>query len=68
MSSLEINYRTKKLEKTCENYKTAVCSYGRDMASKIAQRIGEIRAIDAVEMCIRDRYRQARIGRYQGYS
>lgn len=53
MSSLEINYRTKKLEKKCENYKTAVCSYGRDMASKIAQRIGEIRAIDAVEYLVK---------------
>lgn len=53
MSSLEINYRTNKLEKICENYKTAVCSYGRNMASKIAQRIDEIRAIDAVEYLVK---------------
>ena len=53
MSSLEINYRTNKLEKICENYKTAVCSYGRNMASKIAQRIDEIIAIDAVEYLVK---------------
>lgn len=53
MSSLEIYYKTKKLQKECENYRQSNCSYGTEMAIKIAQRINEIKSADTVENLVK---------------
>ena len=45
---LEIEYKNKKLERQCTIYKEAVRSYGKDMAVKIEQVIGELEAADSV--------------------
>jgi len=55
---LNIVYKTRKLEKICEDKKVSVKSYGIDMANKIKLRINEIRASDSVEEMI-----QYQIGR-----
>ena len=55
---LEIEYRTKGMKRVCENYSEAEKKHGKDMAEKIHQRIGEIRAATSVEMMI-----QFKIGR-----
>lgn len=55
---MEITYKNKKIEKICTDMKIAERTYGHDMAEKVDQRIGEIRAADSVEMMI-----QFRIGR-----
>mgnify|MGYP002625802940 CR=1 FL=1 len=47
-----IRYRTKKLQKICENPKEAVKKYGLNMALKIHQRIDEIRAFSRVKELI----------------
>ena len=49
---LIISYKNKKIEKICTNADIAEKSYGRDMAYKIQQRLGEIEAADNVEMMI----------------
>lgn len=49
---MEITYKSKKLEKVCEDKKTAVKTYGPDMARKIKIRINEIRASDSIEEMI----------------
>ena len=54
----EITYKSKKLEKVCEDKKTAVKTYGPDMARKIKIRINEIRSSDSIEEMI-----QFQIGR-----
>lgn len=55
---MQIEYRTKKLEKACTNAAEATKLYGHEMAAKIHQRIDEITAASSVEMMI-----QYRIGR-----
>lgn len=50
--ALEITYKSKKLEKVCEDKKIAVKIYGPDMARKIKIRINEIRASDSIEEMI----------------
>lgn len=54
---IEISYKTKQLFKVCEDAEVATKKYGRKMAEKIQQRIGEIRAATSVEMLV-----QCRIG------
>lgn len=56
--SLQIEYKTKKLEKVCTNASEATKLHGQEMADKIHQRIDEITAALSVEMMI-----QYRIGR-----
>ena len=56
--SLQIEYRTKGLERVCENYSEAEKKHGCAMADKIHQRIDEIKAAPNVEMMI-----QFKIGR-----
>lgn len=55
---MEVEYKTKKLEKICTNASLAIKTYGSEMADKIQQRIDEINAADNVEMMI-----QFKIGR-----
>lgn len=61
--TLDITYKSKKLEKVCEDKKTAVKTYGLDMARKIKIRINEIKAADSVEEMI-----QFQIGRCHALS
>lgn len=49
---MKITYRTQKLEKVCTHARTAERTYGREMADKIDQRIGEIKSADTVEQMI----------------
>lgn len=49
---LDIEYRTKKLEKVCTNAHRAQLEYGSKMAQKIHQRIDEITIADSVEFMI----------------
>ncbi len=49
---MNITYKNKKILKVCTNASTAEKAYGREMADKIHQRIGEIQAADTVEMMI----------------
>lgn len=51
--SLEITYKTKKIEKICTDAKTAEKTYGRNMAEKIQQRIQEIYSADTVETMVK---------------
>lgn len=55
---LQIEYKTKKLEKVCTNASEATKLHGQEMADKIHQRIDEISAAPSIEMMI-----QYRIGR-----
>jgi len=55
---IDISYRTSQLRKVCEDAGVATKKYGAEMASKIQQRIDEIRAATSVEMLV-----QFRIGR-----
>lgn len=49
---MDITYKNRKIEKVCTDAKTAERTYGKGMAEKIHQRIGEITAADTVEMMI----------------
>lgn len=55
---MQVSYRTKKLEKECEQAQVAVRAYGERVAQALHQRIDQLRAADSVEMLI-----QYRIGR-----
>lgn len=55
---MQIEYKTKKLEKICTNAREAERRYGREIAEKIHQRIDEIQAAPNIEMLL-----QFRIGR-----
>lgn len=55
---MQIDYRTRKLEKVCTIAHEAEKQYGNDMAEKIQQRIDEISAAPNVEMMV-----QFKIGR-----
>ena len=55
---MQIDYRTRKLEKVCTIAYEAEKQYGHDMAEKIQQRIDEISAALNVEMMV-----QFKIGR-----
>lgn len=55
---MDIEYRTKKLEKVCTNAYEAQKAYGSEMAEKIHQRIDQIDAADSVEQMI-----QFKVGR-----
>ena len=55
---MEITYKTKKLQKVCNNYSEAQKTYNKEMADKIHMRIDEISAAESVEMMI-----QFKIGR-----
>ena len=50
---MEIEYKTRKMQKTCTNHSEAKKQYGKEMAEKIAQRISEIKASESVDMMIR---------------
>ena len=47
---MQIEYRTKVLERVCENYSEAEKKHGCAMSDKIHQRIDEIKAAPNVEM------------------
>lgn len=49
---MQIEYRTKKLEKVCTNASEAEKKHGQNMAAKIHQRIDEISAALSVEMML----------------
>lgn len=55
---MQIEYKTKAIEKVCTIASVAVKKYGISMAEKIQQRIDEISAADSVEQMI-----QFQIGR-----
>ncbi|WP_459129616.1 type II toxin-antitoxin system RelE/ParE family toxin [Guggenheimella bovis] len=52
---MDITYKNNKIRKVCTDAYTAEKIYGLKMAQKIHQRIGEIGAVDTVEMMIRFR-------------
>lgn len=52
---LEILYKNKTIEKVCTKQFEAIKKYGRRMAEKIDQRIGEITAADSVELMVKYR-------------
>lgn len=60
---MDITYKNRKIEKICTDARTAVKTYGREMADKIHMRIDEIAAADTVEMMI-----QSHIGRCHSLS
>ncbi len=60
---MDITYKNRKIEKICTDARTAVKTYGREMADKIHMRIDEIAAVDTVEMMI-----QFHIGRCHSLS
>ena len=60
---MEITYRNRMIERICTDARTAEREYGKDMAVKIHQRIGEIHSADTVEMLV-----QFRIGRCHALS
>ncbi|WPX08244.1 type II toxin-antitoxin system RelE/ParE family toxin [Anaerocellum danielii] len=41
---MEVRYKTKKLQKICENYKLAQKEFGQDIAKKLFQRLNELKA------------------------
>ncbi len=47
---MDITYKSNKIKKVCTDAKAAERAYGREMADKIHQRIGEIGAADTVEI------------------
>jgi len=51
-TSLEITYRTKKLDSICNNFGIARKIHGQNMAEIIHQRINEIRSADSIEFLI----------------
>ena len=52
---LEILYKNKTIEKVCTKQSEAIKKYGKRMAEKIDQRIGEIKAADSVELMVKYR-------------
>ncbi len=56
--TLEICYKSKRLEKICTNYDVAVKTYNEKMAIKIATRISQIEAADSTDTLL-----QYQIGR-----
>lgn len=50
---LQVVYRTKKLQKVCEDAEEATKAYGDEMAEIIHQRIDEIRAASSIEMLVK---------------
>lgn len=56
---MKVEYKSRSIEKVCEDASVAERKYGREMAEKIQLRIDQIRAADSVEMMI-----QFKIGRY----
>ncbi len=67
---MEIEYKSKQIQKVCEDYNVARKKHGQRMAEKIDQRISEIRAADSVEQMIQFKIggchllRQDRKGQY----
>lgn len=55
---MKVEYKSRSIEKVCEDASVAERKYGREMAEKIQLRIDQIRAADSVEMMI-----QFKIGR-----
>ena len=49
---LQIEYKSKGIQKVCENYSEAEKKHGQEMAQKIHQRIDEIKAALSVEMLL----------------
>ncbi|MBO5354126.1 MAG: type II toxin-antitoxin system RelE/ParE family toxin [Lachnospiraceae bacterium] len=49
---MQIEYKTKKMEKICTNFSEATKKHGCEMAEKIHQRIDEIKAALSVEMMV----------------
>jgi len=52
---LQLVYKTKKLEKECTNYKSAVKSYGDISAKKLHQRVKELMAASSLEEMVKFR-------------
>ena len=52
---MEVKYKSTSIEKVCTDAYTAERKYGIQMAEKIQQRIGEIKAADTVEEMVRYR-------------
>ncbi len=59
---MKVEYKSRSIEKVCEDASVAERKYGREMAEKIQLRIDQIRAADSVEMMI-----QFKIGRCHRY-
>lgn len=55
---MQVEYKTKTMEKVCTDASVASKKYGSEMAEKIQLRIDQIRAADSVEQMV-----QFRIGR-----
>lgn len=55
---MKVEYKSRSIEKVCEDASVAERKYGGEMAEKIQLRIDQIRAADSVEMMI-----QFKIGR-----
>lgn len=55
---MKVEYKTRSIERVCEDASVAERNYGLKMAEKIQQRIDQIRAADSVEQMI-----QFKIGR-----
>lgn len=55
---LELQYKTKKLEEQCNNYKKAIKAFGDKSARKLHQRIKEIKSVNNLEIMVK-----CRIGR-----
>ena len=52
---MDVEYRSQKIRKCCEDASIASRQYGLEMAEKLQQRIQEFRAFDSVEQLIRFR-------------
>ena len=50
---LHLQYRTIKLRKVCEDYGTAVKTYGVQMAKKLHQRVDELSAADSIDYLVK---------------
>lgn len=61
---MEVRYKTKKLEKQCENPRKAQKDYGKDIGSKLTQRIDELLA--AMSLIDIERMPSARLHRLKG--
>lgn len=52
---IRISYKSRRLQKVCEDAEAAEKQYGAEMAEKIQMRIDQIRAADSIEMLVRNR-------------
>ena len=70
---MEIEFRTSKLKKCCENLKAGTRKWGRENAEKVLQRLNEIEAAEDLEMLLKlpgagcHALKQDRDGQYSVY-